>query len=61
MGHAASTAQHLLGSQTPDQLAEMIKSVSKEGALPESLARLVPPEVRNLSKKELAKFIRQMQ
>jgi hypothetical protein len=57
----ASTAQAMLGSMRAEDVANLVQSTMRTGAMPEHLKGLIPPEARNLSKKDLVKLIKQLQ
>ncbi len=44
-----------------ERLADMVQSVINGGQMPEQLRQLIPPEARNLSRKDLVKVLKRMQ
>ena len=61
MQSQASSAQAMLGSMRAEDVANLVQSTMRAGVIPEHLRALIPPEARNLNKKDLTKLIRQLQ
>ncbi len=57
----APSAHALLNSMSAEQVAELVQTTMRSGAIPPSLQSVIPPEARNLNKKDLTKLIRQLQ
>ncbi len=57
----ASSAQAILGSMRAEDVANLVQSTLRSGVIPPSLQSVIPPEARNLNKKDLTKLIRQLQ
>lgn len=57
----AAQAHAMLNTMRAEDIANLVHSTVRSGAVPSQVMGLIPPEARNLSKKELVKLISQLQ
>jgi hypothetical protein len=56
----SAAAQTLIRSMNSEKLADMIQQVVQGNQIPDSLKSMIPPEARNLSRKDLIKVLKRM-
>lgn len=57
----AASAHALLNSMRAEDVADLIRSTMRSGQVPEQFRGLIPPEARNLGRKEMIRLIEQLQ